>query len=55
VCALTKDFLQEQDFPEMNLLHAWLYLPLAHLKIRDKMLPGKSCCKEIRESEVRLL
>jgi hypothetical protein len=54
MCILALNFLQEQDFPERNLLqrgsnYRW------GLKICEKMLSGKSCSKEIRESEVRML
>jgi hypothetical protein len=56
VCALAQDFLWEQDFPERNLLQrGGSNYHLEHLKIREKMLSGKSCSKEIRKIEVRLL
>jgi hypothetical protein len=42
-------------FPGEEFAPAWLKLPLEHLLIREKMLSGESCSKEIRESEVRLL
>jgi hypothetical protein len=55
MCALAQDFLQEQDFPERNLLQRGSNLTLEHLKICEKMLSRKSCSKEICKSEVRLL
>jgi hypothetical protein len=58
VCALAQDSFQEQDLPVSNLLQrgspeellkfsepalARFSFPMEHLKIREKMLSGKSC------------
>jgi hypothetical protein len=47
--ALAQDFLQEQDFPERNLLQRGS-ITAGATKNPQKMLSGKSCSKEIRAS-----